>query len=375
MILSPPQSGARPAYGPSKGLDWWLIAATCILLFFGLTALHSVDSARYNNQFFPKQVVFAFIGFVLMVAAALIRPDVWRRFWPWLYGVNILLLLAVILVGKEGFGAQRWIDIGPMQLQPSEFTKILMALSLAGFFTANKDQIDRPSVFIQSGLLVLPVVVLLLLQPHLGATMCIVMIWVASGLSAGVGWKWPVGALLGIIVLLGAAFASPKLPERFEYMKERLVAKLRPDEKGNAYQQNQAVTAIGAGQLMGAGLNRGEKKSSGFIPMQHNDFIFTVVGEEGGFVGSAIVLLAYGFFFFRVWWTGVKARSTFGRLVSVGLLAVLSFHTVVNIGMNLGLTPVVGLWLPFMSSGGTALWMCMISVGLLLAIHRFDTET
>lgn len=374
MMLSSGQASASPAYGPAKGWDVWLLAATAILMFFGLTALNSVDSERYNNQFFPKQVVFAVVGLVLMAGAALIRPDYWRRVWPWLYGANLLLLGAVIVFGKEGFGAQRWLDIGPLQLQPSELTKIFMALCLSAYFTANKDIIEKPSVFLISGLLVLPVAVLLLMQPHLGATMCILMIWIATGLAAGVSWKLPTGALLAVLVLIGGAFASPKLPDRFEYMKERLVAKLRPDEKGNAYQQIQAVTAIGSGQLMGAGLNRGEKKRYGFIPMQHNDFIFTVIGEEGGFIGSAVVILAFAFFFFRVWWTSVKSKTLYGGLVAMGLLAVLGFHTVVNLGMNLGLTPVVGLWLPFMSSGGTALWMCMVSVGLLLAIRRYDTD-
>lgn len=360
------------AFGETKQTDWVLILSAGVLLLFGLMAIFSVDYARTGVKFFPRQLLFAVIGVGLMVGAANIHPDFWKRNAKFLYILNIVLLLAVVFVGERKGGAVRWVEIGPMQFQPSELSKILGCLTLGAFYAAREDQVKKLSTFLLSLLHIAPAVALLMAQPHLGGTLCIVLSWLVISLYAGVPWKYPVIGLLAVLSLLVAGFYSPKLPDRLEYMKERIVGKLEPDPRGNAYQQTMAVRAIGAGGLLGQGFLKGEVKAKGFIPVQQNDFIFTVIGEEAGMVGAGLLFLAFLVFLYRVWQASIQATSLFGRLVAGGLLTILAFHTIVNLGMNLGVTPVVGLWLPFVSYGGTALWMCMVSVGLLLAIRRLE---
>lgn len=365
---------AKPAYGPSKGMDWPLMLITAVLLAFGLSALYSVDSSRLGGAFFPKQLMFTAIGSIIMIVAGLVRPAFWMRLWPAIYGLNLASLIAILVMGKERFGAQRWIDIGPIELQPSEITKVAMAVCLAAFIASRKEEIEKFSTFAWSIVLTLPVMVLLMMQPHLGATICVFVIWMAICLAGGVPWKFPVASFGILALVLVGAFFSPKLPKDLEYMRGRITAKINPDTSSNAYQQHQSVLAIANGGMWGRGFNRGERKRDAFVPMQHNDFIFSVVGEEGGFVGCLVVLGCFGFFFSRGWWIAMLAKADASRLMAIGLVAFLGFHMVVNVGMNVGLTPVVGLWLPFMSYGGTALWMCMASVGLLLAVKRYDAE-
>lgn len=365
---------ARPAYGPGKKIDWLFAGLALLLTIAGLLSLYSLDTSRNSWRFFPKQAVFAVIGVGILTTFTLVQPDFWKKKWGLLYFVNLALLAFVLVIGKEQLGAQRWIDLGVIDLQPSELSKIFMAICLAAFFADREEEVSQLQLFLKSFGLILPVLVLLMLQPHLGATMSIIMIWLAIGLAAGIPWKFPLVSALLIAATLVGAFFSPKLPEQLEYMRGRVIAKMEPDPKGNAYQQIQAVTAIGSGQIMGAGLSRGEQKTKGFIPLQQNDFIFTVVGEEGGFLGSVLLIGVFVCFLLRGWWTGIKSKSLYGRLLVTGLVTVLSFHLIVNVGMNIGISPVVGLWLPFMSYGGTALWMCLSSVGLILSIYRFDTD-
>ncbi len=365
---------ARPAYGPGKKIDWIFVVLALLLTAAGLLSLYSLDASRSSWKFFPKQAVFAVIGVGIMAGFTFVQPDFWKKRWGLLYFANLFLLVFVLFIGKEQLGAQRWIDLGVIDLQPSEVSKIFMAICLAAFFSDREEEVSQLQLFLKSFGLILPVLVLLMMQPHLGATMSIIMIWLAVGLAAGIPWKFPLVSALLIAATLVAAFFSPKLPEQLEYMRGRVTAKMAPDPKGNAYQQIQAVTAIGSGQIMGAGLSRGEQKTKGFIPLQQNDFIFTVVGEEGGFLGSVLMLGVFTAFLLKGWWTGIKSRNLYGRLLVTGLVTVLAFHVIVNIGMNIGLSPVVGLWLPFMSYGGTALWMCLTSVGLILSVYRFDTD-
>jgi rod shape determining protein RodA len=365
--------GPLPAFGPSKGFDWVLITAALFLLTIGLLAIYSVDSARLGGVYFPKQVFFAAIGFALMAATAIIPPDFWKRIWAWVYGASVLLLLITVVGGKERLGAQRWVEFGPIELQPSELAKVGMAICIAGFFASRKDENRGGGPFWGSLLLVVPVLTLLMMQPHLGATISIAAMWLAITVAAGVPLRYPLGAFLDLIAILVGAFFSPKLPGELEYMRGRITAKLNPDTQGNAYQQDQAMIAIGTGGIWGKGFRKGDRTKQGYVPLQHNDFIFTVVAEEGGLAASFLVILGFSFFFLRAWWIAVCAQSDFGRMTAIGLGAVLGFHAIVNLGMNLGITPVVGLWLPFMSYGGTALWMCFLSVGLLLSIHRHES--
>lgn len=355
-----------------RKLDWPLLIAAGLLLFLGLTSLYSLDASR-DTTFFKRQVMFAVIGIVPFTVFLLVEPAFWRRIWKWLYGINVGMLLLVAFAGSTGKGAERWIDLGPVQFQPSELSKLLLVLTLAAYFADRQDRVRSLGTFFGSLLHMLPIFVLVFLQPHLGAALTLGVAWLAVGVYAGVRWRF-VGATgaLALTALLVAAFVPGVLQD---YQKERFFGHFfGSDPKGAGYQAEQAQIAFGAGGLAGKGYQQGERKRDGYIPEQENDFVATILGEEGGFVGMSILVLAFGFLFFRIWLIGFASADVFGRMVAGGLLAILGFHTMVNLGMNLGLTPVVGLWLPFMSAGGTALLFCMAAIGLLARLRIMDEE-
>jgi rod shape determining protein RodA len=225
---------------------------------------------------------------------------------------------------------------------------------------------------LKSFLHILPPLLLILLQPHLGAAMVIVASWFAISIVAGVPARYLAAAgialgLLGVTVLAVPAVSSHLL---HGYQQERITGMEGKDSKGRNWQTERAEIAFGVGGVTGAGYLNGGQKRAHFIPEQHNDFVFTIVGEEGGLVGCTLVLAAFGFFFYRIWLVMLHADDPYSRMVTAGVFAALFFHTFVNIAMVLQLVPVVGLWLPFLSYGGTALWFCMACVGLVLSVRR-----
>lgn len=353
--------------------DGWLILATVILLIVGFMSLYS-ESASSSAPWFRKQVTNGVVGLVPFGLFFFLNLKSWRRQSALLYVANLALLAAVFLHGKSAKGAARWIPLGPVQFQPSELAKILVILTLAAFYTAHQDSITKPSTFFLGLLHISLPLGLILLQPHLGAALVIIVAWFAVSLMAGVPMKF-LGLAAGVgILILGLILAVPSLSGKFlhGYQQGRAAGFLstQKDVQGANWQTNRAEIAFGVGGVVGSGYMRGEQKAAGYIPEQQNDFIFTVVGEEGGLVGSSLVLLAFGFFFYRIWLVMVYARDVYSKMIAGGIFAVLAFHTFVNIAMVLQLLPVVGLWLPFLSYGGTALWLCLASVGLLLNIRR-----
>jgi cell division protein FtsW (lipid II flippase) len=358
------------ALAPSRTkLDVWLLVATGILILFGLATLYSVDHARFGGTFFPRQAVFALIGVGLLYMFSRIGQDFIRRAVPLLYILQ-LGLLAVVLVAPEKNGAHRWIDIGPLQFQPSELSKFVMILTLATYFESRRLDIREWKTFWQSlGIAALPIP-LLMKQPHLGASMSLLVIWFCMAFYSGISGRRLIGSVVAVV---GAVTLLLSLPiAQFSYAQGRVLDLINPDAKGKGYQPYQAMLAIGNGGVLGQGYLRGDRIKGEHIPEQQNDFIFTVIGEEGGLVGCTLFLAALSFFFYRAWLVGFSSPSYTGRLLAAGVLGVLAFHTIVNLGMNTGVTPVIGLWLPFTSYGGTALWFCMSCVGLLLAARTYE---
>lgn len=347
-----------------RRIDWWLLASAVLLLGMGLATLYSVGHTPRYEGVFPRQIVRVAIGVVPFLLLLLIPPGAWRRSAPFLYVLNLLLLAAVLLVGNRGGGAQRWVQLGPIEFQPSEMSKLFLALTMASFFAVRKDSIKRFSTFALSFLHMFVPAALVFAQPHLGSTVVLIVIWLSISIVAGVPAKF---MLAFAIALFGASFFVPGMLQ--PYQKERVKSLVG---KGDTYQASRAQLAFGAGGLFGRGYLKGEQKEGGHIPAQNTDFIFTVVGEEGGFVGSALVLFAFGFFFYRAWLVMYRSVDPFSKYAAAGVLGALAFHTVANLFMNVQLLPVVGLWLPFFSYGGTAMWLCMASVGLLLSVRRHE---
>ncbi len=342
-----------------------LFIATGILLIFGLGALFSIDHAR-GTGWFSKQGVFLLMGLVPLVLFWKIPGEFWRKASSVLYVVNLAMLLAVFVRGVSAGGAQRWLQLGPIQFQPSEFCKIALALTLAAFYYNRMEDIKKPSTFFLSILHLLPPLLLVFKQPHLGGTLTLVAIWFAVTVVAGVPWKFIAVSLVAGVVLIGVAWNLPRVLTTEQ--KSRVVSFINPDPEEEGYQQTRALVALGSGGAFGSGYLKGNLKANGSVPEQQTDFVFSVIGEEGGLLGVLLLISAYALFFYRCWHCCHNATDHYMSLAGTGVLAALGFHFFANIGMNLMVLPVVGLWLPFISYGGTALWLCLASVGFFAGI-------
>ncbi|HEY0868740.1 MAG TPA: FtsW/RodA/SpoVE family cell cycle protein, partial [Fimbriimonas sp.] len=276
--------------------------------------------------------------------------------------------------GKDVKGAQRWIDIGPLQFQPSELAKLLVILTLASFLASRQEWADRWSTFALSFVHVAVPMGLVISQPHLGATIVIFVTWLAITFVGRIPMRYWATAVACFALVAGLVFTVPAVSEKFlhGYQKDRIAGlqSKGQDTRDRNWQPDRAEIAFGVGGVYGTGFLKGQQKHLGFIPEQQTDFIFSVVGEEGGLVGCSLLLFCYAFFFYRIWLIMVHAEDPFFKMVAGGIFAVLFFHAFVNMAMVLQILPVVGLWLPFMSYGGTAVWLCMACVGLLLNIRR-----
>jgi rod shape determining protein RodA len=350
-------------------IDWGLVLAAAILLTIGVISLSSIDVGA-GTGFAKKQIFNAVIGLVVFGFCSRLSHDRLRAASVWCYIGNIAILAAVLMVGESRGIAQRWLEIGPIKFQPSEVSKILVAITLANFFTSRRNQIKEAWTFIASLLHIAPVMALLILQPHVGATISVFAIWIACAVYAGIPWKSLAVAFSALVALLTGLYFAP-IPQ-FDYARSRITGMVRPDPQNEGYQVYQGTIALALGGPGGSGYAQGEWTQAGRVPEQQNDFVFSVVGEEGGLFGAGILFLAFLFFFFRIWSVGSNSQSYFGRVMVGGLFGILAFHTIVNLGMNLGLSPVVGLWLPFISAGGSALWMCLASVGLISSARFFE---
>ena len=348
--------------------DGWMALAVAALLIVGLMALYSQGMGRPGQGVFPKQLMFLAIGGVPFAAFFFIDPPLWRKTTGVMYILNLALLALVLIAGSSGGGAQRWLNIGPMQFQPSEMSKLVAVLTLATYYADRTDRVTTLGTYVGSLLYILPSLVMVFLQPHLGATLVILSIWGAISIAAGVRWRYLLGTVGLVAIVLATAITVPGILR--DYQRDRVRAMFVKDEKGSDYQAFRAAIAFGVGGVAGTGYGKGEQKAGGFIPEQHNDFIFTVVGEEGGLMVGTLVLGAFGFLFLRMWLAMVRSTDPYPRMLMAGSLALLGFHTLVNLGMNLQILPVVGLWLPFLSSGGTALWLCLAVAGLALNLSR-----
>ena len=351
-----------------RTIDGWLALVAFLLLLVGLMSLFSIDHGAGGSKHFAKQLLRLGIGLVPFALFFFIRPSFLLRYATPLYIANALLLVLVLVIGSKGGGAQRWINLGPIDFQPSEMSKLLTVITLSAFYANRREDVNRLSTFFLSILHVAVPLLLIFKQPHFGASLVILMAWLGVSIAAGLKARYLIGAVGVAAALLGLAFLIPGVFR--SYQLERVHSMFGGSEQDERFQITRAQMAFASGGVTGAGYLKGEFKLPGFVPEQHTDFIFTVIGEEGGLVGCTLVLAGFGFFFFRIWRITHTADDPFYRMISAGIFSVLAFHAIVNLGMNLELLPVVGLWLPFMSYGGTAIWLCLASVALLLNVDR-----
>jgi len=355
----------------------YVLAGTAIALsLLGLVAIKSATlHAPDARGDFGHQIAYLAVGIAAMLAAAFTNYHMWYRLRRPLYVAAVLMLAAVAFThaGQSALGAQRWIGVGPFVFQPSEPAKLLVTLSVAGMLADPKRTFKKWwEVLIPIGAVALPAV-LVLKQPDLGTALVLVAI-----LTAMLFFALPKLAHFAIYAACAAGLGAGAIfsPVLKDYQRQRLLVFLDPkhDPQGAGWSLIQSKIAIGSGELVGKGLYNGTQTQLGFVPEHATDFIFTVIGEEFGFLGAMLLLGLYALLLWMGMLAVTAARDKFGLFVAVGIVAMLAFHILVNVGMTVGIMPITGIPLPFISYGGSSLVTCLASVGVLLNIHLQRTR-
>lgn len=348
--------------------DFVLFGATLALIAVGIALIYSATLASgihgqdWWNTFLARQVIYAIVGIALMLLVALTDYSIFANVNHLIYALTILSLILVYGVGRVSFGAQRWIDLGIFPLQPSELAKVLLIIVLAKFLADRQEDLKRLPYFLLSLLYVAIPMVFIYIQPDLGTAIVLGVSWFTMVLMAGVRLRH-----LAIMALAGL-IASPLLWYSLQgYMRERIFVFFDPqrDPLGAGYNINQARIAVGSGGLLGQGFARGSQVQLHFLRVRHTDYIFSVLGEELGFVGVVLLMLLFLVVIWRILRVAEMARDTFGQLIACGIATVVAFQAIANIGMNIGLLPASGVPLPFVSYGGSALIALLIGEGVV----------
>ncbi len=355
-----------------RAVSWGLVLLICMAACFGIAVLYSAADGNME-PWAAKQTMRFVITLILMVGAALIDIRLWFGAAYWVYTIALALVIAVDLRGFVGMGAQRWIDLGVIQLQPSELMNVAVVLALARYFhsLANEDA-GRIRYLILPALMVLVPAALVLKQPDLGTAIMLLMGGVVLFFIAGVRLRF---------FLLTAAAAAAALPGVWhflrDYQKNRIYTFLDPDSDplGAGYHILQSKIALGSGGLFGKGFLQGSQSHLSFLPEKQTDFIFTTLAEEFGFTGGLGLLALYTLIIVYGFAIALRSRNHFGRLLGLGIITNFFLYVFINTAMVMGLIPVVGVPLPLISYGGTAMLAVMLGFGLLInvGVHR-DTR-
>ncbi len=368
-----------------QNLDYWLIGAVCLLTLFGLVCIASATHVNLgeSSSNVVKQGVFFLIGLILLVIAANVDYEYFSQYYIPIYFLNILLLVAVLLFGSNNKGATRWIAIGPLTIQPSEFAKVIMIFCLAKLITLKQKALnDLPMLGFFCGVVLIPLI-LIQKQPALSASMVLVAIFCIELFVAGLDWRIIRTVLLIVVPILALILwdvgrENPLFTDKVfaEHQFNRILSFVDPSRDANLYYQTEkSISAIGSGQLTGKGLFQGTLNRLSYLPEPHNDFIFSVIGEEFGFFGCIFVLAVLLFIVFRCIVIAISARDTFSQLLAAGIAGMFAFQTFVNAGVATGILPNTGMSLPFVSYGGSSMWTNMVAIGLILNIRKKETKS
>ena len=391
-------------------IDWWLLVLVIGLTFFGGTMIRSTELAQPIGRWL-QHWLFGGIGLVIALGLARISYNHLLR-WHWVtYGLTNAMLILVMVLGSSAKGAQRWISIGGFNAQPSEFAKIGAIITLAAIL--HRRPADNLPSFLRAIAITLPPWLLVFKQPDLGTSLVFgaillgmlywananpgwlllfvsplaaaileslnIPLWLVWSLLTGVvgwftlPWRW-VSAGLAFAVNIGAGLLGPVLWHALkDYQKDRLIVFLDPEKfpLGAGYHLIQSRIAIASGELWGQGLNQGTQTQLNFIPEQHTDFIFSAIGEELGFFGAMCMMLTYLFVCWRLLRVALQAQNNFGSLLAIGVFSMISFQVIVNVSMTIGIAPVTGIPLPWVSYGGSAIMLNFISIGLVESVANY----
>ena len=386
-------SRQQPSKHWLRKIDWILVALLTILAIISVTTISSaMGGGQYSANFSIRQIIYYILGAIIALVIMLISPKKIRNNTYILYFIFCVLLIGLLILPETSItpiinGAKSWYSFGPVSIQPSEFMKFILILALAksvsnhNRFTFNKSfQTDLVLFFKIIGISIVPMA-LILLQNDLGTTLVICAIIIGIMLVSGITWRilaplFIVAFVFGGTIILAIIY-KPTLIESLlgvkMYQMGRINSWLDPYSysAGDGYHLTESLKAIGSGQLFGKGFNHGEV----YIPENHTDFIFSVVGEEMGFIGAVVLLLIFLALIFHLIRLATKVESPFSKIFIIGYVSLLVFHILQNIGMTIQLLPITGIPLPFISYGGSSLWSLMVGIGVVLSIHFHQRQT
>ena len=347
-------------------INWGLVLLIAIIACIGFSMLYSVAGGHFTPWALAQVIRFA-IGLVILVIVAVIDIRVWLSVAYPAYVFSLLLLIAVEVAGHVGLGAQRWIELGPLQLQPSELMKISLVLALARYLNGlGVEDVSKPLRLLMPLAMIAVPAVLVLLQPNLGTATIIIGDGCALLFLAGLSWYWIVPAVASVAGAVPVAWHFMR-----DYQRQRVLTFLNPqsDALGAGWNITQAEITLGSGGVSGKGFLQGTQSRLNFLPEKETDFIFTSLGEEFGFVGTMALMLLFAVVIGYGVRIAVASRSQFGRLLAAGIIINFFFYIMINAAMVMGLIPVVGIPMPLISYGGTAMLTVMFGFGLLMSVH------
>lgn len=350
------------------GIDWILVSAMLLLSLAGLVTMSSLGG---NSIFFDRQVVWLVVAFGVFFVMSLIDFKFLRRTQVivWIYGLSVALLGSLFFIGTVTKGAQSWLSFGFFNVQPAEIVKLVLILLLAKYFSRRHVEIRNVRHIIVSGAYAFLLFALVLVQPDFGSAMIIFFIWLGMILVSGLSKKH----LLAVFVLGVLAFVLMWTTMLQPYQKARIMTFLDPlqDIQGTGYNAYQSTIAVGSGEFMGKGIGYGTQSRLAFLPEYQTDFIFAAFAEEWGFVGVVILFLLFGIVVWRIIRNALHGATNFETLFGIGMAVLIMSHFVVHVGMNIGLLPVTGLTIPFMSYGGSHLIVTFAGLGILMSMRRY----
>ena len=352
--------------------DFSFLGVAIVIFIIGIVNLYSATHASASSRLvniYKTQLVFFFISFFAGMVVSFIRPKNFVQHAWGIYIINVLLLILVLVLGDKGMGAQRWIVIGSIRLQPSEIMKIALVLILARWYSKNNAEgvLNFTNLFIPFILTLVPAL-LIMKEPDLGTGILIILIFFTISFYRKMTWK-----SLGILALVGTL--SGLLMFQFvlkPYQKNRVLTFLNPelDQKGAGYNAIQSKIAIGSGRILGKGFQKSSQASLNYLPENHTDFVFSIFNEEHGFFGSIFLICLYLILLYRFIWLSTAVNQVFESVVAIGLMSIFFWHVFINMGMVMGILPIVGLPLPLMSYGGSSLMTFGICLGIATSISN-----
>ncbi|AEE96212.1 rod shape-determining protein RodA [Mahella australiensis] len=351
-----------------KYIDYSLILAVTAIVFVGLFAISSATGAYYSGDYSTArmQLMWFIAGFIAMIIVISVDYKTIGNMAVYIYLFCLLMLVIVLLFGKEVNGSKSWLGVGGLGGQPSEFAKLGVVIMVAKVMSSYEDGIKNLKQFITVLIYIGIPLVLILKQPDLGTALVFIAIALGMFIIGGIDYKF-------MLTLIGAGAAAVPLAWKYvleDYQKDRLLIFLDPysDPMGNGFNVIQSMIAIGSGQITGRGLYHGSQSQFNFVPEQYTDFIFSVVGEELGFIVCASLIALYAYIIFKSIRISLRSKDKFGMLMVIGIISMLGFQIFENIGMTMGIMPITGIPLPFMSYGGSSLFTNMIALGLILNV-------